>query len=161
MCLKWIREVRLTWTGSIWASTALQWRSVLHSFCTCSPMHDNEISSICLNHMNRSWQLLWPDRAYSCWGDGTADFDRFNCLVLPPRITDTWLTSSTPCGNGLSSQSFSGNRWRMRPWPSPSTVQRQRDKSRGLSTFLTASCCLLVSTNSPLRPEAWMSEILM
>lgn len=36
------------------------------------------------------------------------------------------LTSSTPCGNGLSSQSFSGNRWRMRPWPSPSTAETDK-----------------------------------
>ena len=75
----------------------------------------------------------------------------------PPSCTGTclswlecWLTSSTPCGNGLSSQSFSGNRWRMRPWPSPSTAGRNRE-GHTQSSSLFYYDCLFISTNRLLK----------
>lgn len=46
------------------------------------------------------------------------------CWPAPPQHSR--LTSSIPWGNGLSTQSFSGKRCRIWPWPSPLPEDRSR-----------------------------------
>lgn len=76
-------------------------------------------------------------------------------LGMSKFVKSSLLTSSMPWGKGLSSQSFSGKRWSICPWPSPLPASKQTRRFKPLSLALWHSLSRLgpgPHTNSPSLP---------